>query len=124
MRAAEKRMPYFLCRKLPLTSLGELQNAPKQNASPTSKYPSLMPRTIGTVTAMAIRIALEKLVLFKNRISSLPDGKVVGPNNFTMQLFSPKDTTRLSAQQMMPNCFWDILTNGTSQPFYQTKNLN
>ena len=83
-----------------------------------------MPSTMGTVTAIAIRIALEKLVLFKNRISSLPDGKVVGPNNFTVQLFSPKDTIRLSAQQMLRNCFWDYLSNGTCCTVTQNKNLN
>lgn len=80
-----------------------------------------MPSTMGTVTAIAIRIALEKLVLFKNRISSLPDGKVVGPNNFTVQLFSPKDTTRLSAQQMMSKRFWDNLAKPAYCPFTQTR---
>lgn len=72
---------------------------------------------MGTVTAMAIRIALEKLVLFRNRINSLPYGKVVGPDNFTVQLFSPKDTTRISAQQMMSKRFWDNLAKPAFCPF-------
>ncbi len=79
---------------------------------------------MGTVTAIAIRIALEKLVLFKNRISSLPDGKVVGPNNFTVQLFSHKDTIRLSAQQMPSKPFWDNLAKPVFCPIPQNKNLN
>ena len=64
-KAAENKIPYFLWRKLPLTSLGELQKAPKQSARPISKCPHLMESKIGTVTAMAIKMALEKLVLFK-----------------------------------------------------------
>ncbi|RLJ62618.1 hypothetical protein CLV86_2227 [Lacinutrix venerupis] len=64
-------MPICLCFKLPLTSLGEHQKAPKHKAKPISKRLVIMPRIIGIITARLIKIALLKLVLLKKFKSSL-----------------------------------------------------
>ena len=71
MSAMENKMPIVLCRKLPLTSLGELQKAPKAKAMAISISPNCKPIIIGKDNAIPIIIALEKSVLFKNCISSL-----------------------------------------------------
>lgn len=70
-KSEANRIPTCLCFKLPLTSLGEHQNAPKLRASPISKLFEAMPQIIGAVTATPIKIALEKLVLFRNSQNSL-----------------------------------------------------
>ena len=68
---ADKRIPKFLFRKLPVTSLGELSKAPSAKARPTSKYPTYTPTAIGTMIPKARIIALVKSVLFKKNIDSL-----------------------------------------------------
>ena len=71
MSRIENNIPLRLCLKLPLTSLGELQNAPKARAMAISTKPNFNPITTGNVKAIPTIIAFEKSVLFKNSKNSL-----------------------------------------------------
>lgn len=67
----DRNIPNFLFLILPVTSLGELSNAPSANASPTSKYSKYIPIPIGMVIPNARMIAFVKSVLLRNITKSL-----------------------------------------------------
>ena len=60
------KIPVILCRILPLTSLGDASMAPTVMAIPISSASSFTPATMGRVSAIPKRMALEKSVLFTN----------------------------------------------------------
>lgn len=67
---------------LPLTSLGEASMAPTVMVMPTGRIPILIPKIMGTVSAIPKRMALEKSVLLKYSESSLKAGPSIFFRNF------------------------------------------
>jgi len=65
------KIPFVLYRRLPLTSLGDANNAPTLIVIPICKASSLIPTNMGIVKARPIKIALEKSELLKNSERSL-----------------------------------------------------